>query len=253
MAPQQRPIFHVYCDESHIRPKEYRVQGGIWVPEHAMRAVRAEMTELRKRHPRFGEFKWKRNSGSKLMTAYCQLVDIFFNSAVADSLRFNCMVIRNSDDRGDRDGAAGRDASFYKSYYLLLHHRMAPDAVHHVRLDHRSSVEKDPERTLMECVNSAGWKLGAHDTRVMSCRSQDSKDEDLLQLADVLCGCVGWAWNGRDTSSAAKSGLESHICAYLGWPTLHMRSTHAKAPKFNVWKYTKQAGETLPLVGGRVR
>ena len=233
-------VFHVYCDESHTDgPGDgYRVQGGIWVPDHGMRAVRDAFRELRRRHPKITEMKWTYVTTKKPLTIYVELVNLFFASPVADLLSFKCFVVQRAEDASRTLDKYGRDVGFYKSYYTFLNHRLVPGATHHVRLDKRSSPRQSPEAELASCLNSTGWNWSDGTPRVESCAGICSKDDDLIQLADVLSGAVGWAWNGAgaQTTCGAKPILHRQITDALGWTTL-ARETSGSARKFNIWRY----------------
>jgi hypothetical protein len=206
-----------------------------------MRTVRAELAKLRAKHPKLGEFKWIYVTGKTPLTAYGDLVDLFFHSPAAQYLSFNCIVVRRADDPSDRMKKLGKDVGFYKTYFTLLRYRLAGD--NHVRLDHRSSPRAHPEADVARCLNAIAKRDGLA-FKVLSCAAPCSKSEDLLQLADVLCGAVAWAWNGKPSTCGAKPALHQHICNHLKWATLENRETALAAVKFNVWRYRpkKKAG-----------
>jgi hypothetical protein len=229
--------YHVYCDESHLSPFSYRIQGGVWVRADGLRPVRAAFTQLRKKHPKAGEMRWGKVDGKEPWRVYLDLVDLFFNSDIGPYLSFNCLVVNAEDDASSNGDKHERDLGFYKAYWTLLSHRLKPNCTYHVRLDQRSSPRaKDPEVQLQARLNSTGFSKGAY-WDVATCRGECSKQEDLLQLADVFLGAIGWAWNGRRSRCGAKPLLEQYITSKLGWRGLD-QSTGMGASKFNVWKYS---------------
>lgn len=234
--------FHVYCDESHVGGSVtgFRIQGGIWVPDHRMRAVRGAFRELRERHPTIRELKWEYVTGTAPMTVYRELIDLFFSSPVADLLSFKCLVVQRGDDASRTLDKVGKDIGFYKAYYTLLRHRLAAGSTNHVRLDGRSGPRSDAEGELAKCLNNASASQMWTPFTVASCAAVSSKSEDLIQLADVLCGAVGWAWNGMQSTCGAKPLLHAQITTALRWSTLVSRETGRAEPKFNVWRYRPQ-------------
>lgn len=232
----QMPLLHAFCDESHIDTHQYRVQGGIWVPEEGMRVVRASLRALRSEYPNVGEFKWTYVGGQKPHVAYSEFVEMFFSGPASRFLSFKCIVIPRSADPSSALGKIGRDLGFYKAYYTFLLHRLEPGFDYHIRLDRKPSPRPEPEAELRQCLNSAGarepipWK-------VFSCRPVRSQTEDLVQMADVLCGALGWAWNGKKSEAAAKPILADQIRHALGWEKLEEKETYRHASKFNVWRY----------------
>ncbi len=241
----EAPVFYVYCDESYLPgpPKHvYRVQGGLWVPEPAMRAVRERFKAHRDRHPKIGEYKWEYVNGDVPMTAYVEIVDLFFEFAVRHGVCFRCIVIPNAEDPSQRLDRVEKDLGFFKAYYTFLHWRLRlnPGAHYHVRLDQKTSPRGCPEKELMRCLNAAARRDLPEPHTVLSCLPVSSHETDLVQMADVLCGAVGWAWNAMPTKRCAKPLLHQHICERLGWSTLANRVTGAGSVPFNVWRYRPQ-------------
>lgn len=230
--------FHVFCDESHTASGKhaFRVQGGIWVPDEGMRDVRAALKGLRAKHPTIGELKWSYVTGKQPFTVYVDLMNLFFDSPVAKLLSFNCILVERGDDPARNLDKIGKDLGFYKAYYTLLHWRLAHGSHNYISLDERSSPRAHCEDELMSCLNNASASRHDSPYTVVTCRGVRSKHEDLIQLADVLCGVVGWAWNGMASTCGAKTGLHAHITKALGWATLRT-STSGRATKFNVWRY----------------
>lgn len=227
---------HIYCDESHLAPFRYRVQGGIWVAQEGLREVRAAFRDLRGQHPKAGELRWGKVDGKVPWQAYYDLIDLFTVGPAARHLTFKCIVVDREDDASHRHGVRERDLGFYKTYWTLLSHRLRPSCTYHIRLDRRSSPRsREPEQELQARLNKTGFERGAL-WDVATCRGECSKQEDLLQLADVLCGVIGWAWNDRRSTCAAKPLLEKHIAQRLNFPHMGI-STSMSATKVNIWKY----------------
>lgn len=72
---------------------------------------------------------------------------------------------------------------------------------------------------------------------VLSCVAVRSHAEDLVQLADILCGVVGWSWNAMKSASNAKPQFHQYVCNRLRTPTLANWETPQRAVPFNVWRY----------------
>lgn len=62
-----------------------------------------------------------------------------------------------------------------------------------------------------------------------------SHDEDFLQLADVLLGALGYAWN-ESKDSPAKMNLITYITKRLKWSSLRL-ATSPSSTRFNVWQW----------------
>lgn len=62
----------------------------------------------------------------------------------------------------------------------------------------------------------------------------DSKKEDLIQLADILLGSVGYMWNHTDRTRTAKNDL----CIHIESKGNRLRTaTKPAESKFNIWKW----------------
>ena len=226
--------FHVFCDESYTEDT-YRVQGGIWANHAGLRVIRSELTALRCKHAKAREFKWSKLRGKEPTRSYHDLVKIFFDSPAAPYLFFKCLVVHCADDPSRCLGKEERDLGFYKAYHLLLKYRLEPGCRYRIRLDKRTGPRVDPETDVADCLNAeiCKWRPPAE---VLSCIGVDSHAEDLMQMADVLCGAVGWEWNNRPSNAPAKAALAEEIAAKLDWRSLK-RQTGGSAVKFNVWRY----------------
>ncbi len=227
--------YHVFCDESHIGPHTYRVQGGIWADNAGMRVIRRELKALRTKHPTLREVKWSEIHGTTPYRAYGDLVSLFFDGPAAQFLSFKCMVINKVDDASRGLDSDGRDLGFYKTYFTLFRYRCLPGCQYRIHLDEKPGTRVNPEADVALHLNKkfGKWKPPAE---VLSCKGVCSKTEDLVQLADLFCGAVGWDWNGRQSISSAKVVLATQIIDRLGWSTL-ARETTIKEPKFNIWRY----------------
>ena len=226
--------FHVFCDESYTEDT-YRVQGGIWADHAGMRVIRAELARVRNAHPRTQEFKWNSVRGKRRRHAYHDFAQVFFNGPAAAFLSFKCLVVHRNNDPSSVLDSEGRNLGFYKAYHTLLKYRLEPGNRYRIRLDRRTGPRVDPEAEVADHLNKSccGWEPPAE---VLSCVGVESHTEDLVQMADLLCGAVGWAWNGRRSGPPAKVILAQDIAASLKWKEL-TRETAGSATKFNVWRY----------------
>ena len=228
------PAHHVYLDEAYLQ-NEYRVQGGIWVHGASIRPIKRELAAFRARHPWLKEMKWTNITGSFVSPAYLEVLDIFFGKQFADDILFNCIVVKADIDPTYGFSSAARDLGFHKAYWTLLRHRLIKGASHHVTLDQKACKTMNPEATLRDALNRQISGYGTAPA-VLSCKSVSSVSDDLLQLADLFCGAVGWAWNNRPSKSEAKQTFAQHIVTSRSGRRLEWQSSKSDW-KFNVWLY----------------
>jgi hypothetical protein len=110
-----------------------------------------------------------------------------------------------------------------------------------VCLDHRNS--KTPLEDLKRMLNfGVALSLGRPASPIKQVVSADSKQEDILQLNDVILGAVGAARNGKHEligGRAAKADLAKYVIEKSG-----LRSFERDSPKavtrFTVWNMRPQ-------------
>jgi hypothetical protein len=125
-------------------------------------------------------------------------------------------------------------SSANKTFFVLFKNRLPPGSTSIIALDERPGLRPGAEEQLRSCLNGAGARVSPSFT-VTGCYAVCSRSEDLVQLADLLCGAVAWDWNGRPPRNGAKQQAHGLICKHLGSTTLH-RETY-RDPKFGIWRY----------------
>ena len=227
--------YHVFCDEAFTDGFQYRVQGGVWVNHRGFSVVRSALAKVRAEHPKVREFKWSSIRGKRPRRSYHDLVKVFFEGPAANHLAFKCLVVHKDDDSSQVLDSHGRDLGFYKAYHLLLKYRLEEGCRYRIRLDKRTGPRPNAEQQVAECLNAecCHWTPPAE---VLSCVGLESHMDDLMQLADVLCGAVGWEWNCRPSVAPAKVALAEYVARQLRWKDMK-RETAGSAAKFNVWRY----------------
>lgn len=204
------------------------------MPTQDVQPLHREIFRWRARCRMVREMKWTKVSACKL-EQYKAFVNHFFDFA---HLRFNCMVIDTQLVDYGKFCGGDHELGFYKFYFQLLSRRCHANRRYMVFTDQRPSNHPHPLRTLHRCVNH--WCLGkgfGHEP-VRDIQPVDSRKEDIMQLADVILGAVGYRCNGGNTS-AAKLALCDHIETRMG------RSLHLPTPRnftvCNLWHWKPKA------------
>jgi hypothetical protein len=200
-----------------------------------MATIRSEIHTLRTDCHTYGEVKWNKLRGSRIPELVGGVVDLFFTSSVAATMRFECLVVQHGDDPTVGRDAFTRDVGYYKTFHLLLSHRLEPGTTNHLLLDTRPSRQVAPGLALMRCLAGSGRRVEPP-YKVASCELVRSDGEDLIQLTDLLCGAVGWSWNGRQSRAGSKQAVHDAISRHLGWPDLR-RETPPGPRRFGIWHY----------------
>lgn len=228
---------HVYADESRLKGERYMLIGGLWVPASAEPTLRADIARFRTAGGVTAELKWKKVSRAKL-PLYEDFVNIFFRHCEA---AFHCIVIDvtlldyKTFSRGDSE------LGFYKFYFQLISRKLTSGYHYLVFTDARRNRRAYRLDALKICTNRWWAKQqGIPDAvPVHAIEARDSRQEDLIQLTDVLLGAVGYAWN-EHAESPAKLNLVGYIEQQLGGASLREGTPPGRA-KFNIWHWRPSA------------
>lgn len=243
MPMDSRNRRHVYCDESGTTGR-FLVYGGIIAPEENVTEICAVLARWRQKHAMRREMKWTKVSRAKL-PQYENFVDGFFYYAAQDKMHFNCVVFDTHDPGYRRFYRENKAVGFYKLYYQFLLHRFGSYALSDdtrlvVFLDEFSDLTAT-RRDTMKIILNRGIRLrwGRESDVVESVESMVSHRNDLLQMADVLMGAVGYQFNGLHRAkgaSAARRELAAYIARKAGLRFLSL-GTAPKRGDFSIWRY----------------
>ncbi len=204
--------------------------GGLWIPQQCEMELRESLSKARQKFNMTAEFKWTKVSQSKL-EGYYEWVDCFFRSKM---IGFRSIVIDTSllDYRAFHKN--DQELGFYKFYYQLVSRNIKPESLYWLYTDERNNRKKN-RLEVLKIVTNRYWMKLANVEPLRSVEPRRSHEEDLLQLADVLLGALGYSWNASK-ESPAKLALIVHIQKRLGWYTLR-QSTSPSSTRFNVWEW----------------
>lgn len=228
LIQHQMVNYNAYCDESNLK-SHFMVIGGVWVPWQQEELLRRKITDLRETTGLLGEFRWKKTSKAKI-GEYRGFVDTFFSIS---ALRFNCIVVNNYifDPKAFHEG--DWELGFYKLYYLVITRNLNSLGRYWFYLDDRNNRKKNRLGVLKSISNN--WcKAHLKCEPIRQIEPRISHSDDLIQLADVLCGAVGYMWNDR-SESPAKLELAHYIARRAGLQTLRI-NTHPES-RFNIWQW----------------
>ncbi|MCR5393356.1 MAG: DUF3800 domain-containing protein [Olsenella sp.] len=222
---------NIYCDESrYSNPGDpYLVIGAVKCLRGNKPVIVDSLNEIKREYGIGGEFGWKSASPNR-GDFYKAVIDWFLD---CDDLLFRCVVVNKNNlwSSDDEDG-------FYVAYHQLLYHWLVSGNTYHVYLDKKMNSRQrrvDTLRRKTERSMSSGCEL--------ACMEEvESQECALVQVADLLIGCMGYEWNGHTDSgkypqaSAFKNELCGYLASRLGRPSLRF-STWASERKFNVFAF----------------
>lgn len=187
----------------------------------------------------FAELKWTKVSWQKL-DEYKIFLDIFFENRKI--ILFKSMVIDMVEFDKKRFHNNNSDLSFYKMMYQFLLHsfgrylRAGDEVIIH--LDERVNTGYKLSTLCAILNNGLHKKYSYLDHPIRSIQAIDSKKSNLMQLADILMGAIGYEWNGNHKSSHPKQSkidLANYIKLMVGLNSL-ARDTSITSKHFSIWK-----------------
>lgn len=170
------------------------------------------------------EIKYSSTNRLKIPLAKACL-DLFFDS---EEIEFKCIVKSNlifdlSFYRNNHLGIPPQDLAYNKSYCEVIRNNLGAEEKVIAYIDDKSRVKKD---NLLEY-------LKREIPQILDVQPRDSKDLNLLQLADLITGSIYGNLTGNN--HPVKRELQEHI---LGKLPIGNFQENIGVSKFNVWKWT---------------
>lgn len=199
-------IINIYCDEScHLENDHHKsmVIGGISCPISKIRDITLKIKNLKEKHklPRNREIKWTKVSPAK-KEFYTELMDLFIQE---DCLRFRAVKIKDKNQLNHKEHHQTHNEWYYKMYYTMLTHILTPHKDYNIYIDIKDTIGCEKIRQLEEILKHKTQKEALEILKIQQIRSYES---ELLQLADILIGAVGY--NDR-LSEIVTNGTASYI------------------------------------------
>src|SRR5882762_461508 len=189
------PIFNIYCDEScHLEKNHERVMllGAIWCPSDKAREVSVRLREIKIKHgldSRF-ETKWVKVSPGK-QSFYHDVLDYFFDN---DDLHFRALIIPDKSKLTHEAFQQDHETFYYKMYFTMLKVLLSPQDKYNIYLDIKDTRGSTRVHELSNILSNNMYDFSR--TVVRKIQIVRSEEIELLQVADLLIGAVGYANRG---------------------------------------------------------
>lgn len=223
--------FNVYCDESRhtSNPEDpFMVIGALSCPREKREEITRRINEIRKQHNTWREFGWKTLSPNR-RDFYWALLELF---ASEPSLSFRCIVVDRTVLNHEQYNDGDNELGFYKLYYQMLVHWLKRDCSYHIFLDWQ---QNQIQQRFIDLRDILRRRLTGK-AKIECLEPVSSHQIPLIQLADLLIGAVGYAWNDRQ-GSAIKMDFCKDVASAAGLRTLKTTTT-LSADKFNIFHFT---------------
>jgi hypothetical protein len=222
---------NIYCDESRHTSNaddSFMVIGALSCPRNMKNDYTRKINLLRKEHETWREFGWKTLSPNR-RDYYWALLTLFSDS---QDLSFRCLVVDRNILDHDQFNKGDDELGFYKLYYQMLVHWLKPAGVYYIYLDWQQNKMQHRFTNLRDILR----RRLTGKAKITCLEPVNSRDIPLIQLADLLIGAVGYAWNGRQTSQ-----IKLDFCADLaksaGLSSLKS-ATQLNVEKFNIFHFS---------------
>ncbi len=231
--------FEVYCDENHPElftsdknkiTANYLVIGSLWLPADLREDIKDRIKDLRKKHNKWGEVKWRKVSRSSL-SFYKALIDLF--ESYGQQLRFRCIAVDHHQFnyefcRNDKE------LGFYKFCYQVLHHWILDFNHYQIFCDLKTNRDLTRLNTLKSCLDNANMTAS-----IVNIQALPSKQVVLIQLSDLLLGIASACLNNTLKQGSAKAELVAYLESKLNRA---IAPTCREESKFNVFKINLKGG-----------
>ena len=238
-------IYNIYCDEScHLENDKIPVMvlGAVWCPHDSVKTIAEHIRELKIKNglSRYFETKWTKISQAKAQF-YLDLVDYFFDN---DDLHFRGVLIPDKSVLKHHAFEQTHDSWYYKMLFVMIEPIINPLNRYRVYLDIKDSRSEQKRKSLEDVLRNSRYDSGGQIIeRVQQIRSHES---ELLQLADLLLGAVGYHNRNQTGDLKSRNGNSGKIQVIQRIQRRSGKSlvytTWLCEPKFNllVWQGNKK-------------
>lgn len=228
--------YNIYCDEScHLEKdnSDIMILGAMYCPTESKGQIFNDIRKIKKKHglSSYFEIKWTKVSESKI-DFYRELIEYFWNN---QDLSYRVIVASGKSKLRNLEYNQGDyDLWYYKMYFLMLNQIISPVNLYHILIDKKDTNGGERVRKLHDvlCCNIYDFKGEV----IKPITQINSKESEILQLADLFNGAIGYHYRHLDSNNGnkGKKDLIEQIVKHcdIDYPTAK------DAQKFNlfVWK-----------------
>jgi hypothetical protein len=234
---EQLPLINLYCDESCHLPNDHQpnmVLGVVVCAKKDVRACHVAIREIKARHGMVGkEIKWNKVHKNKL-AFYEEVITYFFNTP---ALRFRSVIARKNGLNHEAYNQT-HDKWYYIMYYYLLNGVLSKRETFHIFIDIKDSCGSIHRQNLKKIICN---KLLDFDMcLIKDIQATKSDQVELVQLADLLIGCLMHANDNRKPSPARDNLVE--LVKKLSRYSLKTSTTLGES-KFNLFHWCPRGNQ----------
>jgi len=199
--------YNIYCDESchleHDR-QPLMVLGAIWCKLEKTRKITTRIRDIKLQYglPPTFEVKWAKVSPAK-QAFYMELIDFFFDD---NDLHFRALIVPDKTKLQHELYGQDHDTWYYKMYFDMLKAILDPKEHYRIYLDIKDTRSATKIIKLHEVLCSDIYDFQRE--IIERVQPVHSHEVALLQLTDLLVGCVSYANRGLYGNSAKVALVE---------------------------------------------
>ncbi len=230
-----RNITNIYIDESRIDnpDSDHMVIGALFVEREYVPKLKMDIKAIKDEFGLKSEIKWNQTDKLKL-EGYKRIIDRLFEYD-QDSINFHCIVV----DRRTIDYEffkQDKELAFFRFIYHLLRKRLKKDNDYYIFLDFKPTRVKERISRLSIALNQFIYFDLGDSANIKKMQAYDSKDNLLIQLADLLSGAVGYHYNDYP-SGTNKDELAKYIAKKIGRGESLKFESYCSDVKFNIFNF----------------
>lgn len=226
--------YNIYCDEScHLENDHQKIMvlGAIKCEKSYKKQAVNDIRNIKEKYNmnKFCEVKWTKVSPDKF-DMYLELVNYFFSNP---NLSFRAVVVDKTKLKHELFNQT-HDSFYYKVYYQLLCRIIVPNNENNIYLDIKDTKGARKVRKLGEVLANGVYDFNME--CIKSAQNINSKESELLQLADILIGAISYLnrnENEKENYSQSKMNLIETIINSSGYNL--RKSTFLSEEKFNLF------------------
>ena len=193
--------YNIYCDEScHLENDNINIMvlGAVWCAKEKKSEIFKRIREIKTEFglaPNF-EIKWNKISPAK-KDFYLRLVDYFFDD---DDIHFRALIVPDKSALNHEKFNQTHDDFYYKMYFDLLKTILTPSNCYNIYIDIKDTRSQCKVLKLTNVLRNNHYDF---DKKIINRIQQVKSNEvELLPLADLLIGAIGYHCRGLQTNSA---------------------------------------------------
>lgn len=231
-------MINVYCDEScHLQNdnSDIMLLGAIACNKANVRRFSRDIRKIKRDYglDESFEIKWTKVSPAKI-DFYLALLDYFFDH----DLQFRCVIAKGKKELDNELFHQTYDDWYYKMYYLLLSKMIDPVDSYSIYIDIKDTNGGAKTRLLKTIIDNFLYKFhtSLHNLQIVK-----SDEIELLQLCDLLLGCIGYQNRYiKPMGNQALSSAKVRMCQRLEERAQRPleQSTPRWESKFNIFVWT---------------